>query len=309
MESCECAVHPSLHLYGCICFFDACVFTCLHSRHPVCEFSKLFTALAVSIHCWWQMESMSHCGSASLEIQFSTFPLKIVPWSCLITRFWDLAPESHWMVCHCFPINAYSSMCFRSAEELMICSGFEVGWQADKLLFTAHLLRAPTIIVPNIHVLLCTFHFRSCPHSSLLFWLELTPLPALHTSSPVSLHAGEKCLCVVYWIFRPPGAFWQTLTLLSLCFSLTRSLASVQEVWGSSTGLTGITMKAVSLCLQSHAFDQYKLYRLQLLLAVVLKSGINIQGNLYLTSLRTTPFIKIIENIIWVYVNFILRTP
>lgn len=45
-----------IHAYGSICFLNACVFVCLHSSLPVClcEFCKLFTALAVSVHCWWQ---------------------------------------------------------------------------------------------------------------------------------------------------------------------------------------------------------------------------------------------------------------
>lgn len=50
---CECAVHPSMHTWVYL-FFRVRV--CLRSRLPVClcEFCKLFTALAVSIHCWWQ---------------------------------------------------------------------------------------------------------------------------------------------------------------------------------------------------------------------------------------------------------------
>lgn len=56
---------------------------------------------------------------------------------------------------------------------------------------------------------------------SLFISLSLsTPLPALQTSSAVSQPAGEKFLCLVYWIFQPPGAFWQTLILLFLLTSL-----------------------------------------------------------------------------------------
>lgn len=49
----------SIRAYGHTCFLRCmcvCVFVCLRSRRPVClcEFCKLFTALAVSIHCWWQ---------------------------------------------------------------------------------------------------------------------------------------------------------------------------------------------------------------------------------------------------------------
>lgn len=186
------------------------------------------------------MESMSHCGSSSVEIQFSTFPLKKkkkkhLPRSRLITHFCGT------VVCvtaflQTPPLNVSGR--WRSGRS------WQVGWWAGQLLLPAHSPGPLTMIIPNI----CAFFFCVCLYPSSSLWLHLPLFLHLQTSSPVSQPAGEKSLCLVYWIFHPPGAFWQTLTLLSLCFSLTHSLASVQEAWGRRTGLSGITVQAVWHC-------------------------------------------------------------
>lgn len=88
---------------------------------------------------------------------------------------------------------------------------WHVGCWTGNLLLPPH-LRHLTGAIPTI----CKEFFMSPrPFDS--------PLPAFQTSRPGSQPAAETFFCFIYWIFHPPGAFWQALTLLSLCFSLTHS--------------------------------------------------------------------------------------
>lgn len=97
-------------------------------------------------------------------------------------------------------------------------------------------------MTPDLHHFNHMFHF----FVSVFVSLSLsTLLPALQTSSPVSQPAVKKFFCLVYWTFRPPGCSL-TDSHTSVPFSsLAHSLASVQEAWGRSAGLSRITGQAV----------------------------------------------------------------
>lgn len=235
---CERAVHPPI----CICFFRClCV---LRSRHPVCEFCKLFTALAVSVHCWWQWKVCLIVVVLQWKFNSAPFHKKKKKKKAPPTEpsHHTLLGSSSWNsgVCHCFLANS-SLECFRSVEEW----GILTSGMVSRSIIAPSPLTSTSNHGHSKHM--CIF-FCFCLYPSSSLWLHLPLFLHLQTSSPVSQPAGEKFLCLVYWIFHPPGAFWQTLTLLSLCFSLTHSLASVQEAWGSRTGLSGITVQAVWHC-------------------------------------------------------------
>lgn len=106
------------------------------------------------------VESMSHCGCSSVEIQFSTFLLKTLPQSCLITHmcFWGSALKGMWnsgiadfLQTHIPPLSGSGDL-FRV---------WQVGWWAGKLLLSAHSPRPQTIIISTICALFCAILFVS----------------------------------------------------------------------------------------------------------------------------------------------------
>lgn len=114
---------------------------------------------------------------------------------------------------------------------------------------TAH--RARTIIISKrvcvcmrTHAQFLLFLGLSYPASSL--WLCLPFSHSVQISRTVRQPCLLRSLCLVYRIFRPPGAFWQTLALQPLCFSLTQSLGPDHETRGSSSGLSRITMHCLT---------------------------------------------------------------
>ena len=112
----------------------------------------------------------------------------------------------------------------------VICLGFDK-WDSEQVRYCFQLTLSSD---PNICDVFCAI---SLSLSLSLFVSLYLPTPsACPPHSPVMQPAAEKFLCLVYWIFRPSGTFWQTLILVSLCSSLPHSLAFEQEAWGRSAG-------------------------------------------------------------------------
>lgn len=82
---CECAVHPSMLMdvfVFCFSLFCRCMCVCACvCLFCLCEFCKLFTALAVSIHCWWQWKVCLIVAVPQWKFNSAPFHRKTLPWS------------------------------------------------------------------------------------------------------------------------------------------------------------------------------------------------------------------------------------
>lgn len=138
------------------------------------------------------VESMSHCGSPSVEIQFSTSPLK------------KKYRTSHGTVSsHTFFSGRSSRVMWNSGVSLLSCKwipptnvsgrrrsgwSWQVGWWAGKLLLPGRSPRPLTIIISKHMCTVCCFFF------SLFLWLCLCPSSSLWLRLPFSLpskHPGR----------------------------------------------------------------------------------------------------------------------
>lgn len=136
------------------------------------------------------MESMSHCGSSSVEIQFSTFPLKKKEKKAPPTE-----PSHHTLlwnsgVCHCFLANS-SFECFRSVEEWEVLTS---GMVSRSIIAPSPLTRTSN----HDHSKHMCFFFLCLSLSLFITLAPSTPLPA-----PPNIQSSE------------PACWWE-VSLFSL---------------------------------------------------------------------------------------------
>lgn len=118
-----CASTPA---HGCISSFQrmcVCARVCLVC---LCEFCKLFTALAVSLHCWWQWKVCLIVVVLQWKFNSAPFHCKNLPWSLshhthmpLGVRLWR-----HEEQLHSFLANTKSSLEWYK-ENLVMCVRFD----------------------------------------------------------------------------------------------------------------------------------------------------------------------------------------
>lgn len=157
--------------YECICF--ACA--CLHSRHPVCEFCKLFRELAVSLHCWWQWKICLTGAAFWWKLISAPF--------CLENKKVVAGGGTH----HTRATHLSGCFSLRRVAGGWRGDGFQI-WHVG--CWTGNLLLPPhsgtlTRVIPNICVEPCAF-FCLYPSSSL--WLSQPLfLPSKHPGQSASV--------------------------------------------------------------------------------------------------------------------------
>lgn len=170
-------MYKCISAYECICF--ACA--CLHSRHPVCEFCKLFRELAVSLYCWWQWK-ICLTGAAF--------------WWKLISAPFCFGNEKGEETHHARATHlsgCFSPGCLTAAGgKGDVFQIWHVGCWTGNLLLPPH-LRPLAGVIPNICVELCAF-FCFYPSSSL--WLS-HPSPCLP-----NIRASQPACCWEAFLFR-----------------------------------------------------------------------------------------------------------
>lgn len=140
---------------------------CLHSRHPVCEFCNLFTALAVSLYCWWEWKIC--LTVVAFQWKFTSAPF------CFAKKKKKTGVETH------HTSAGFSLGCLMAVEEgrrIDVFQIWHVGCWAGNLLLPPH-LRHLTGVIPTICKELCAFFL------SLSLLVPLTPcLPNIQASQP-----------------------------------------------------------------------------------------------------------------------------